>query len=189
MSRYQDDPEYRERIKKQARERYHNIPGVSERQNAQTMERYYTDPAFRARVCAQSRKTNKQRMDTDPEFRLQELQRLKTLRGLPQNPETVKRGRKRHRTKAKKLVYDALGYACVCCGEENQAFLTIDHINGTGKEHRRIIGRTPQALYEAIRKEGFPKEKYRVLCMNCNWATRFGQICPHQEARQALKAV
>lgn len=67
--------------------------------------------------------------------------------------------------------------ACACCGELTKEFLTIDHINEDGAEHRR---NNPGAIGIAtwLRVRGFP-EGYQILCMNCNSAKhRFGE-CPH----------
>ena len=33
-------------------------------------------------------------------------------------------------------VLDHYGRACSCCGETEPAFLTIDHVNNDGAEHR-----------------------------------------------------
>lgn len=71
------------------------------------------------------------------------------------------------------------GNACSCCGESEIEFLTIDHINGqkgvpvTKKE--RGIGSYRKACSEYL------PSVYRTFCMNCNFATRHGQICPHQK--------
>lgn len=72
----------------------------------------------------------------------------------------------------------AYGGRCVCCEENRKEFLTIDHINGGGGEHRKRC--SPGAgIYRDIKRQGWPKDKYRLLCMNCNFATRAGRTCPH----------
>jgi hypothetical protein len=79
-------------------------------------------------------------------------------------------------------VISEYGGQCVCCGEEELDFLTIDHIDGTGQAHRRS---TPLAksIYAWLKKHGFPKENFRVLCMNCNMVRRYGRTCPHERTR------
>ncbi len=57
---------------------------------------------------------------------------------------------------------------CQICGERNLTFLTIDHIDGKGSEHRRKITRGGYATYIWLRQHKFP-EGYRVLCFNCNY--------------------
>jgi len=67
---------------------------------------------------------------------------------------------------------------CLCCGESEFAFLTIDHING-----RKSVGHTHEVsgirLYKWLFSHNFP-DGYQVLCMNCNFAKGIYGICPHQ---------
>ncbi len=92
-----------------------------------------------------------------------------------------RRGRKH--IKAQEVI-DAYGGSCACCGESESAFLTIDHIGGGGNKHRLFFTRQGKNHVQHIRRElknaGWPKDKYRLLCLNCNWATRNGCTCPHQ---------
>lgn len=58
-------------------------------------------------------------------------------------------------------------------------FLTIDHINGNGKEHRRRIGTGSAVLYYWLIRNNFPPG-FQVLCFNCNQAKAWNRgICPH----------
>jgi hypothetical protein len=62
------------------------------------------------------------------------------------------------------------GGKCAYCGVAAGMFLTIDHIAGGGKEHRKSMGEPNicKWLYQqSIR--GFPTG-YQVLCWNCNSA-------------------
>ncbi len=73
----------------------------------------------------------------------------------------------------------AYGGCCACCGETEIAFLSLDHTNGGGAADRETHGgRDP--LVKSLKRRGWPKEGYRILCMNCNIATKFGRTCPHQ---------
>lgn len=76
-------------------------------------------------------------------------------------------------------MFEAYGSKCNCCGETHKEFLTLEHLNGTGAEHRKKVGGGWGAVMD-LRKRGWPKEGYTVLCMNCNFATRFNAICPHK---------
>jgi hypothetical protein len=62
--------------------------------------------------------------------------------------------------------------SCVRCGFSDIRALTIDHINGNGKEHRSnnkyVNG---NHVYEWLKKNGFP-EGYQTLCMNCQYIKR-----------------
>lgn len=69
---------------------------------------------------------------------------------------------------------------CACCGEDEIAFLTIDHINGGGNVQRKTTG-SGSSFYWWLVKNNFPKG-YQVLCYNCNCGrakTKDG-ICPHK---------
>lgn len=90
-----------------------------------------------------------------------------------------RRGRKEV-TQAEMII--AYGGRCACCGENEFAFLTLDHIGGGGAEHRASIkqGNKVLRIRQQLKAEGWPKDKYRILCMNCNHATRYGKTCPHQ---------
>jgi hypothetical protein len=57
--------------------------------------------------------------------------------------------------------------------------LTIDHVDGNGREHRKSLGGGNSRLRLEIIRSGFPPE-YQLLCYNCNFArARYGGICPH----------
>lgn len=78
----------------------------------------------------------------------------------------------------KDLVFNAYGgYACNCCGETIKEFLTIDHVNGDGAEHRRQLKN--RNMYSWLKKNDFPSG-FQVLCWNCNLGRRFGKECPHK---------
>lgn len=79
----------------------------------------------------------------------------------------------------------AYGSRCACCHETEQAFLTLDHIERDGKGHRKQF-RSSVGIYGDLRRRGWPKDKYRLLCMNCNFATRYGKPCPHSVKRPYL---
>jgi hypothetical protein len=78
------------------------------------------------------------------------------------------------------------GYICCCCGETDQAFLTLDHIANDGNEHRGRLrnGRrwlSGDAVYLDLRRRGYPPV-VQVLCFNCNMGKhRNGGTCPHQQ--------
>ena len=91
------------------------------------------------------------------------------------------RARKRYNRKAS---IRALGGKCQCpgCDVKDWRFLTIDHVNRDGKQHREELH---GSIYDWMQREGFPSEVegLQVLCMNCNWARERGWtpdgICPH----------
>lgn len=76
----------------------------------------------------------------------------------------------------KEQIFEAYGHACACCGETRKEFLCVDHINGGGSKDRKG---NPQGVYVRIRQQGFPKDKYRLMCHNCNMSLGFYGYCPH----------
>lgn len=78
-------------------------------------------------------------------------------------------------------VFMNMGGECVCCGEQDIRFLTLDHINGGGAKHRRSVGNSTIEVYKDVQRQGYPKDKFRLYCWNCHMATRFGDLCPHKE--------
>jgi hypothetical protein len=83
-------------------------------------------------------------------------------------------------------VLDAYGRECKCCRETIEVFLTIDHIDNNGAEHRRDIGNGSKSLgssafYRWLIKNNFP-EGFQTLCWNCNRAKHLLGICPHQSS-------
>jgi hypothetical protein len=67
---------------------------------------------------------------------------------------------------------------CVCCGEQNITFLSIDHVEGGGNKQMRELKRKGESFYRWLRNNGYPSG-YRVLCMNCNFALGLRGHCPH----------
>jgi hypothetical protein len=69
---------------------------------------------------------------------------------------------------------------CACCGESHIKFLTIDHINSGGKQHRKKLGLQGSGFYRWLKRNGFPKG-YQILCYNCNCGrAKNNGICPHR---------
>ncbi len=88
---------------------------------------------------------------------------------------------KRAFQKIKDLVYSHYGgYRCACCGETVKEFLSLDHIDNNGAQHRpkRIGHGCGKFIYWWAKRNGFPPI-LQVLCMNCNWGKRLTGVCPH----------
>lgn len=90
--------------------------------------------------------------------------------------------------KVRRAVFNAYGgHKCVCCGETERKFLTLDHVNNDGAEHRvKIAGKRTASgwqTYYWLYRNGFPSG-LQVLCMNCNFGKRMNNgVCPHKERR------
>jgi hypothetical protein len=72
--------------------------------------------------------------------------------------------------------YSGETLSCVCCGEQQRAFLTLDHVNNGGRAHRRRMGN--QGVYHELRRNGYPPG-FQILCFNCNLARGSYGACPH----------
>jgi hypothetical protein len=92
----------------------------------------------------------------------------------------------RHREyakKIKKLVFEAYGGICHCCGESDTRFLTIDHINNDGAKltKNKTHPSGGYGFYAWIVKNRFP-DNLQILCWNCNCGKRMNNgVCPHKE--------
>ena len=102
------------------------------------------------RVCRECRATR-----TDPEFR---------------NAE-----RNSHNARLRLKVLKHYGGSCACCGETNEKFLAMDHVNDDGADHRKETRYSN--LYSWLNANGMPPG-FQVLCHNCNYAKSRGG-CPH----------
>jgi hypothetical protein len=83
--------------------------------------------------------------------------------------------------KLKLAVIKEYGGKCVCCGELEPDFLTIDHIDENGAEERRTKKQTK--IYRWLKNNGYPKDNYQLLCWNCNCASYLCGICPHKKSQ------
>lgn len=68
------------------------------------------------------------------------------------------------------------GGKCICCGETGIDFLTVEHIGGNASIGDMSFG---GALIANLKVRGWPKDKYTVLCFNCNCCKKFGRPCSH----------
>lgn len=108
--------------------------------------------------------------------------RWKVIKTKPDLLEKRKSSVRKWWDKLRTEALDAYGGKCDCCGESTPEFLTLDHFNGDGKQHRKLLGGTGP-IYIKLRQEGWPRDQIRLLCWNCNCATRYGRVCPHKEMR------
>lgn len=94
------------------------------------------------------------------------------------------------REELRTIVYKHYGDKCICCGEDNVLFLTIDHINNDGYliRPRSSPGASRKVKisgqwYKHIITIGFPDD-LQLLCYNCNCGKqRNGGVCPHGNSR------
>jgi len=92
------------------------------------------------------------------------------------NREIKRQIQKKAATKLRVKCIEALGGACACCGETRLQFLAIDHARGDGAAERRAL--SARGAYKHIQRLGFPRDRYRILCHNCNQARGlYGYCC------------
>lgn len=146
-----------------------------------------TDPndkdQFRARNAARQR----QRWKDDPEYREKRLESNK--RWKKRNAGKAEAAVKDWRNRLKLEVFQAYSGleepVCSCCGQSGLAFLTLDHVNNDGGEHRKQMKGRLHYLY--LKQEGFPRQgEIVVMCWNCNCGRKAnGGICPHKQINQS----
>jgi hypothetical protein len=162
----------REHIREQRRAYYCANLGKVRRWSATSMKRNAEKIAARKKVyrlthleqCAERDKRSRtRRMATNPALRREEFQR--------------------ERVKLRSEIITAYGGCCKCCGDSHEEFLTIDHIGGRGCHDRFDVG---MKLYRVLRRQGFPQDKFRLLCMNCNFSFGMRGYCPHQQKLEVV---
>lgn len=102
--------------------------------------------------------------------------------------QTVSLKNRRYYEQQKAVVFDHYGRVCVCCGENNPTFLTLDHINNDGYRMRRE-GKwvTIRAIWKRAQAGDWPTD-LQTLCANCQLGkVRGGGTCVH-EAERRLRA-
>jgi len=91
--------------------------------------------------------------------------------------ERCKERQTTNRFKRKIKAFLHYGDACQCCGEKILAFLTIDHINNDGAEHRKTV----KNIYDWLIQNNYP-EGFRIRCRNCNSGANINKgECPHEQ--------
>lgn len=55
----------------------------------------------------------------------------------------------------------------------------MDHINGDGNKHRKIVKGVARHVYNWIQRNNYPN-MFQVLCFNCNCGKNANNnVCPH----------
>lgn len=88
---------------------------------------------------------------------------------------------KRRFVEQREQIFAHYGSACECCGEDRTPFLAIDHTENASREGDQ------RNLTEWVVRNNFPPG-FRILCHNCNMATRWGKSCPHKDCEESSEA-
>ena len=94
------------------------------------------------------------------------------------NPKKFCERIKQRRYQRRMEMIETLGGKCACCGETEKMFLCLDHIKGNGRRDYEKKG-GPHGVWRRAIAEGLPRDKYRILCWNCNSALGLYGFCPH----------
>lgn len=92
--------------------------------------------------------------------------------------EPHRKAQRRYHRKLKEEAIKAYGGKCQCCGESHFEFLTIHVIGGGGTKYR-MRGRFQMS--SLVKKLGYPKRKFKLLCANCNSSIGLYGYCPHKK--------
>jgi hypothetical protein len=75
------------------------------------------------------------------------------------------------------------GGKCKCpggCPVTEPDWLSVDHVFGGGVAHRKELKLIGLDFYRWLKKQGFPKKRFRLLCYNCNLSRGHLGKCPHE---------
>lgn len=110
-------------------------------------------------------------------------------RSKPGRTQLLRNARRRQYWRSlRAAVIAGYGGRCECagCGEDHPEFLEIHHRFNDGAAER---GRESGAkFYRRLIREGFPRERYALLCSNCNLARERGGACPHEREQRQLQS-
>jgi hypothetical protein len=78
---------------------------------------------------------------------------------------------------AKMDVLNRYGAVCICCSESDPDKLVMDHINSGGSKEKKSY--PSRNVYLFLKGKEPDRNKFQVLCQNCNQAKAFLGQCSH----------
>ena len=94
---------------------------------------------------------------------------------------------RQNRIDIRKEMISAYGGECVRCGIDNPIVLDIDHLDNRGCADRKK-GMWGWRLYRWLRKNGYPKDNFQLLCRNCNWLKHMESRSHTKSSKQSRKS-
>jgi hypothetical protein len=94
------------------------------------------------------------------------------------NSDVFKKLAKKYQQGLKIEAIKAYGSQCICCGERDSDKLTVDHTFNDGKAERekaKAGSRHGAGFYRKLKILKYPKERYQLLCFNCNLKKAFNK--------------
>lgn len=76
-----------------------------------------------------------------------------------------------YRDKLRAEMIEAFGGKCLHCGEVDPIVLVLDHINDDPGPEYAECGTSARGgywLYRKLKEQGWPKDRFQLLCCNCN---------------------
>lgn len=145
--------------REQARQRaraWRQIPGNAERERASKARKKASDPGA-----------------------WKDQKRASSTRYAQANAERIRAAARARTADLRAEAIAAYGGRCACpgCHVHHAELLTVDHINGGGNEHRRVIGRGSKDFYRWLKRNGWPAD-FQALCGSCNLAKADRAACP-----------
>jgi hypothetical protein len=134
--------------------------------------------------CIEHRKRKSETAERLRQYRIKNRQCTSCGAFLPDGWTTItcakciERGRIKTERK-RRTIFEWYGGKCMCCGEDQYYFLSLDHVESDGGEERRRLGGQYKIL-SRLWKEQQSDPRYQLLCYNCNFAREMCGICPHQ---------
>lgn len=106
--------------------------------------------------------------------------------------KTIRESAKRRSQADRITAIQHYGGKCQYCGEIEEIFLTIDHINNDGAKHRLEVNKSKRAgstTYAWLRRNNYP-DGFQVLCYNCNCTkTTHGELAVKEAAQKRLRRI
>lgn len=137
-----------------------------------------------------AREQNKAYYHRNPKKAMESIKRTRAKR-----PDHYREHRKNQAKRRERIRFTILDhysnhtFRCVCCGEHEVDFLTIDHIAGNGSKHRREIFGNPRLaggnFYQWLWHQKLPSG-FQVLCSNCNFSKGKHGVCIHTSGPTVL---
>ena len=128
----------------------------------------------------------------------QERSRVNAKLWYEKHSERALTSQARHRQKLMREFFLRFGAECLCCGETEPAFLTVDHLDplGGAAHKRRLAPNNSKAVRSVsthwmvrdLKRRGWPANEVQVLCMNCNFGKRRIGVCPHGQQQSSVSA-
>lgn len=98
--------------------------------------------------------------------------------GTPERNRQHAEVRHRRQIRNKIAVIELYGGCCAFCGDDRLEVLTVDHIQGDGKDHRAEIQGQYRGIYDFLSRTDHRPDLYRLLCGSCHLAHTNYNVSP-----------